>query len=88
MPETKKTATPAKKTARKTPARKKTPAKAAAPKRATARKSTRKSVRKKAVAAPPTTDQIATRAYFLWQAGGQDPVANWLAAEQQLSAGL
>jgi hypothetical protein len=36
--------------------------------------------------APPTSEQIATRAYQLWESGGQDPVANWLAAEQQLSA--
>jgi hypothetical protein len=38
------------------------------------------------LAAPPTQKQIATRAYFLWQGGGQDPVANWNAAEQELQS--
>lgn len=36
--------------------------------------------------APPSRDDIARRAYFIAQQRGGDPVANWLAAENELLA--
>lgn len=58
----------------------------AAPRKARARKAPAPAKAVAATVAPPTPEQIATQAYFLWQAGGQDPVANWLAAERTLGA--
>ena len=39
-----------------------------------------------ALTATPSREHIATRAYFIAQQGGGDPVANWLAAERELLA--
>ena len=36
--------------------------------------------------AAPSAEHIATRAYFIAQQRGGDPVANWLAAERELLA--
>ncbi len=86
MPEKKKTAEKKSTAARKTPARKTTPRRATA-KKAPVKAAPRKRASKaKAVATPvaPTADEIATRAYYLWEQGGADPVVNWCSAEQEL----
>lgn len=40
---------------------------------------------RRAALAGPSPIEIAERAYFIFEARGGDPIANWLTAERQLS---
>ncbi len=78
----------ARSTAKKTPATSKTTA--AKPARATGKPATKASARRSRVLASvpgPTPEQIAERAYLLWEAGEPgDQTAHWLRAETELRA--
>jgi hypothetical protein len=43
-------------------------------------------IRRKKKAAEVSSEDIATRAYFIHLDGGHDPLENWLRAEQELVA--
>jgi hypothetical protein len=62
-------------------AKKSAPKKAAAPRKTSARKA---SSRARATASEPTRDQIAARAYEIYEAEGGDHEQNWLRAEHEL----
>jgi hypothetical protein len=72
------------------PTEKKTPAaktaKAAAASKESAAKTATKTKRATTGAAAPSSDEIAVRAYYIYeQEQGGDPVAHWLRAESELT---